>query len=71
VVGYRSAVTLSGRELEVLAFIAADLPISTGTVKTYANSLHRKLDPRGRAQALVRAGQTDPDQGRVTRTRRR
>jgi LuxR family transcriptional regulator, maltose regulon positive regulatory protein len=56
---------LSDRELEVLRLIAAgysneeiaaQLIISLGTVKAHTSNIYRKLDVRGRAQAIVRAG---------------
>jgi LuxR family maltose regulon positive regulatory protein len=55
---------LSGRELEVLALIAAGdsnqeiagrLFVSTSTVKTHINNLYRKLNARSRIQAVARA----------------
>jgi LuxR family maltose regulon positive regulatory protein len=57
-------VLLSDRELEVLRLIAAgqsneeiaaQLIISLGTVKAHTSNIYRKLDVRGRAQAVVRA----------------
>ncbi len=56
--------SLSGRELEVLALIAAGrsnqeiankLFVSVTTVKTHVNNLYRKLDARSRIQAVARA----------------
>jgi ATP/maltotriose-dependent transcriptional regulator MalT len=55
---------LSDRELEVLRLIAAghsneeiadQLIISLGTVKAHTSNIYRKLDVRGRAQAVVKA----------------
>ncbi len=55
---------LSERELEVLRLIAAghsnaeiarQLIISLGTVKAHTSNIYRKLDVRGRAQAIVKA----------------
>ncbi len=55
---------LSDRELEVLRLIAAGqsneeiaerLIISLGTVKAHTSNIYRKLDVRGRAQAVVKA----------------
>jgi LuxR family maltose regulon positive regulatory protein len=55
---------LSDRELEVLRLIAAGqsneeiaqrLIISLGTVKAHTSNIYRKLDVRGRAQAIVKA----------------
>lgn len=55
---------LSDRELEVLRLIAAgqsneeiaeQLIISLGTVKAHTSNIYRKLDVRGRAQAIVKA----------------
>ncbi len=54
----------SGREMEVLALVAAGesnreiagrLFVSTSTVKTHVNNLYRKLDAHGRTQAVARA----------------
>jgi LuxR family maltose regulon positive regulatory protein len=56
--------SLSERELEVLALVAAGesnagiagkLFVSTSTVKTHINNLYRKLGARSRTQALARA----------------
>jgi LuxR family maltose regulon positive regulatory protein len=58
----------SGRELEVLALIAAGksnqeiaskLFVSTSTVKTHINNLYRKLDARSSIQAVARARELD------------
>jgi LuxR family maltose regulon positive regulatory protein len=55
---------LSERELEVLSLmaagrsnpeIAAELIIALGTVKAHSSSIYRKLDVRGRTQAVIRA----------------
>ena len=55
---------LSERELEVLRLmaegcsnreIAAELIIALGTVKAHTSSIYRKLDTRGRTQAVIRA----------------
>jgi LuxR family maltose regulon positive regulatory protein len=55
---------LSDRELEVLRLLAAGqsnaeiaerLIISLGTVKAHTSNIYRKLDVRGRAQAIVKA----------------
>ena len=55
---------LSERELEVLRLIAAglsnqeiaqELVIAVGTVKAHTSAIYRKLDVRGRAQAIVRS----------------
>ena len=54
----------SGREMEVLALVAAGesnaeiagkLFVSTSTVKTHVNNLYRKLGARSRTQAVARA----------------
>jgi DNA-binding CsgD family transcriptional regulator len=54
----------SGRELEVLALLAAGqsnqeiartLFVTVGTVKTHLNSIYRKLDVHSRTQAIARA----------------
>jgi LuxR family maltose regulon positive regulatory protein len=59
---------LTPRELEVLALlarhltnrqIAEELVISPGTVKTHTLRIYRKLDVRGRQQAVVRAQELD------------
>jgi LuxR family maltose regulon positive regulatory protein len=59
---------LTPRELEVLALlarhlanrqIAKELVISPGTVKTHTLSIYRKLDVRGRQQAVARAQELD------------
>ena len=59
---------LTPRELEVLAFlarhltnrqIAEELVISPGTVKTHTLRIYRKLDVRGRQQAVARAQELD------------
>jgi LuxR family maltose regulon positive regulatory protein len=59
---------LTPRELEVLALlarhltnrqIAEELVISPGTVKTHTLSIYRKLDVRGRQQAVARAQELD------------
>jgi LuxR family maltose regulon positive regulatory protein len=64
----RLAEPLSGRELEVLAFIAAGEPnariagklfVTTSTVKTHINNLYRKLGARSRTQAVARAREMD------------
>jgi LuxR family transcriptional regulator, maltose regulon positive regulatory protein len=64
VAGERITDPLSERELEVLALVAAGesnagiagkLFVSTSTVKTHINNLHRKLGARSRTQALARA----------------
>ena len=55
---------LSERELEVLRLIATglsnpeiaqELVIAVGTVKAHTSAIYRKLDVRGRAQAIVRS----------------
>lgn len=55
---------LSERELEVLGLMAAgrsnpeiadELIIAIGTVKAHSSSIYRKLDVRGRTQAVIRA----------------
>jgi DNA-binding CsgD family transcriptional regulator len=55
---------LSERELEVLALLASgrtnseiarDLFVSTGTVKSHANNIYRKLGARNRTEAIARA----------------
>jgi LuxR family maltose regulon positive regulatory protein len=55
---------LSEREIEVLRLmaegysnteIAAELVIALGTVKAHTSSIYRKLDTRGRTQAVIRA----------------
>jgi LuxR family maltose regulon positive regulatory protein len=55
---------LSERELEVLRLIAGglsnqeiaqELVIAVGTVKAHTSTIYRKLDVRGRAQAVIRA----------------
>ena len=60
--------TLSERELEVLALIAAGnsnqeiaakLFVSASTVKTHINRLYRKLGTRSRTQAIARAREVD------------
>jgi LuxR family maltose regulon positive regulatory protein len=60
----RQPALLSERELEVLRLIAAgqsneeiaaQLIISLGTVKAHTSNIYRKLDARGRAQAIVKA----------------
>ncbi len=57
---------MSERELEVLRLIAAglsnreiaqELIIAVGTVKAHTSAIYRKLDARGRAQAVIRAGE--------------
>ncbi len=57
---------LSDRELEVLrllargcsnAEIAAELILALGTVKAHTSSIYRKLDVRGRTEAVLKAGQ--------------
>jgi len=56
--------SLSEREIEVLRLmsegrsnteIAAELIIALGTVKAHTSSIYRKLDTRGRTQAVIRA----------------
>jgi DNA-binding NarL/FixJ family response regulator len=56
--------TPSGRELEVLALLAAGqsnqeiartLFVTVGTVKTHLNAIYRKLDVHSRTQAIARA----------------
>jgi LuxR family maltose regulon positive regulatory protein len=60
--------SLSERELEVLALIAAGesngeiagkLFVSISTVKTHVNNLYRKLGARSRTQAIARAREMD------------
>jgi ATP/maltotriose-dependent transcriptional regulator MalT len=60
----RLSETLSGREMEVLALVAAGesnaeiakkLFVSTSTVKTHINNLYRKLNASSRIQAVTRA----------------
>jgi LuxR family transcriptional regulator, maltose regulon positive regulatory protein len=55
---------LSERELEVLQliavgksnrWIATELFVSVGTVKTHINNVYRKLDAHSRTQAVARA----------------
>ncbi len=57
---------LTDRELEVLnrlakgasnPEIAAELVIALGTVKAHTSSIYRKLDVRGRTEAVIRAGE--------------
>jgi LuxR family maltose regulon positive regulatory protein len=57
---------LSERELEVLglmaegrsnAEIAEQLVVALGTVKAHTSSIYRKLDVRGRTEAVVKASE--------------
>jgi LuxR family maltose regulon positive regulatory protein len=61
-------VPISERELEVLRLIAAglsnqeiaqELIIALGTVKAHTSAIYRKLDARGRAQAVIRASELE------------
>ena len=56
--------SISERELEVLRLIATglsnpeiaqELIIAVGTVKAHSSAIYRKLDARGRTQAVIRA----------------
>ena len=39
------------------AEIAAELIIALGTVKAHTSSIYRKLEVRGRTEAVIKAGQ--------------